>query len=448
MLLLCVYGPERPVGAQPGIVDAWEPLNGVPRLPGGRYDDIAFATESIGFVVGGSGRVYRTTDAGETWSIVASLNAYLRSAGFASATKGWIGTLDNEQALLETLDGGSTWTNITARIAGPSPTGICGIWVVDEQVAYAVGRFDGPPIVIKTVNGGQTWTASDLSSLGIGTLIDVFFFDALNGVAVGGTRRDLTGDAVVVGTNDGGVTWSIRHRTTVEQGIGGEWGWKISFPSPDIGYISVEYPFANDTGAEAKVLKTTDAGVTWEPLAVTGSTRPAGLQGIGFIDADTGWVGGRGTSSFTDDGGETWTQVVDPDGRLNRIRVVNDSLAFALGSQVYRYRRASVPTPIESPLPLPEVFVLDQNYPNPFTESTTIRYTLHRDTYVRVRVIDALGQDLRVLADAYQGMGVHDIRWDGRDASGRRVAAGVYMYLIDIGDATEMKTMVALGRPE
>ena len=64
------------------------------------------------------------------------------------------------------------------------------------------------------------------------------------------------------------------------------------------------------------------------------------------------------------------------------------------------------------------------------------------------RVIDALGQDLRVLADAYQGMGVHDIRWDGRDASGRRVAAGVYMYLIDIGDATEMKTMVALGRPE
>ncbi len=448
LLLVTACVSRRGAHAQTGVLDAWEPLAGVPRLAGGRYDDIAFASGSIGFVVGGNGLVYRTTDAGETWTIVASLNAYLRSAGFASPTKGWIGTLDNEQVLLETLDGGSTWTNITARIAGASPTGICGIWVVDEQVAYAVGRFDGPPIVIKTTNGGQSWTAQDLSELGVGTLIDVFFFDALNGVAVGGTRRDLSGDAVVVGTTDGGVTWSIRHRSKVEQGIGGEWGWKISFPTPDVGYASIEYPFANFTGAEAKVLKTVDAGLTWEPLTVTGSTRPAGLQGIGFIDANTGWVGGRGTSSFTDDGGETWTQVVDPDGRLNRIRVINDTLAFALGSQVYRYRRSETPTATEPPRALPDVFVLDQNYPNPFTESTTIRYTLRRNAPVRIRVIDALGQDLRVLVDEHQGVGVQEVSWDGRDASGRRVAAGVYMYLIDIGDATEMKTMVALKGQE
>ena len=44
-------------------------------------------------------------------------------------------------------------------------------------------------------------------------------------------------------------------------------------------------------------------------------------------------------------------------------------------------------------------------------------------------------------SDCVAGSGVPA---DGRSDAGTRVAAGAYMYLIDIGDAMEMKTMVVL----
>ncbi|MEZ4703375.1 MAG: FlgD immunoglobulin-like domain containing protein [Rhodothermales bacterium] len=425
-------------------VGSWETLDGLPRRIGGRYDDIFFATPETGWAVNGGGFAYRTTDAGETWKLVLNAGIYLRSVGFANTQVGWAGSLSNTTLLLQTSDGGDTWADITSRIPEPRPTGVCGLYVVSDRVVYGVGRFDGPPVLIKTADGGDTWSSQDLTAYGVGTLIDVYFFDENRGIAVGGTKRDLTGNAVVVMTEDGGATWSVRHTTQTANGVGGEWGWKISFPTPDIGYVSIEYPFSNPTGRAAKVLKTEDGGDSWRELSVEGSTSPAGLQGLGFVSPQLGWTSGRGTTSMTTDGGATWTQVAVMDGQVNRIRLINDTLAYAVGQRAYRWRAASQSTARE---PLPdriEPFELEQNYPNPFSASTTIRYRLTRDAHVRVRVIDLLGQDLRTLVDTYQAAGVQEVTWDGRNEAGQRVASGAYMYLVDIGDIAEMKTMVVL----
>ena len=47
---------------------------------------------------------------------------------------------------------------------------------------------------------------------------------------------------------------------------------------------------------------------------------------------------------------------------------------------------------------------------------------------VRVELYNALGQEVAVLLDAPLPPGTHEVTWDGRDASGRPVASGLYFY--------------------
>src|SRR6185503_20981095 len=65
--------------------------------------------------------------------------------------------------------------------------------------------------------------------------------------------------------------------------------------------------------------------------------------------------------------------------------------------------------------------------PNPFHASTRVRYALPRATRVRLEVFDLVGRRCRVLENGEMPAGRHDVAWNGRDQSGRRLAAGVYV---------------------
>jgi hypothetical protein len=87
------------------------------------------------------------------------------------------------------------------------------------------------------------------------------------------------------------------------------------------------------------------------------------------------------------------------------------------------------------------VFGLNQNYPNPFNPSTTIRYTLPAELDVRLIVYNTLGQEVKTLIAARQDAGRHAIAWDGKDAFGREVATGLYIYRLMAGENQTMKKM-------
>lgn len=78
-------------------------------------------------------------------------------------------------------------------------------------------------------------------------------------------------------------------------------------------------------------------------------------------------------------------------------------------------------------------FQLSQNYPNPFAQATTIRYTLPRGGHSRLRVYDLTGRAVRTLVDGKEEAGLHLVRWDGRDGLGREVPNGVYFYRLSVG---------------
>ena len=93
---------------------------------------------------------------------------------------------------------------------------------------------------------------------------------------------------------------------------------------------------------------------------------------------------------------------------------------------------------------LPADFALGQNYPNPFNPSTLIPYQLTAAGHVRLEVFNMLGQHLVQLVDGERSEGAHTARWDGTDAAGRAVGAGVYIYRLSSGGMRVSRRMVLI----
>lgn len=93
---------------------------------------------------------------------------------------------------------------------------------------------------------------------------------------------------------------------------------------------------------------------------------------------------------------------------------------------------------------LPLDFLLNQNYPNPFNPATTISYSLSQRGRVTIEVFNLLGQKVNTLIDRDEAAGTYSINWNGTDASGHKVATGVYFYRLRAGDYVETKKMILL----
>ena len=257
----------------------WSTIAGSPESDGSHFQDGSFLSSQQGWVIGAPGTVYYTADGGANWeqrfvTAPTASTSFFRSVAFVSETKGWVGDLnrfnnpDPERSLWETLDGGRSWTNISNRITGASVTGICGMWVVDASTVVGVGRWNGPAAFVKTQDGGATWQSVSLAPHLTGA-VDVYFFDAQSGL-IGGARgvgnsvaQQASSRVVVMATTDGGATWSERFVGSRE----GAWSWKISFPTPSVGYIATQGPTSGSV-----VLKTLDGGLTWREIEISGAT--------------------------------------------------------------------------------------------------------------------------------------------------------------------------------
>ena len=91
---------------------------------------------------------------------------------------------------------------------------------------------------------------------------------------------------------------------------------------------------------------------------------------------------------------------------------------------------------------VPDAFGLEQSYPNPFNPSTTIRYALPEAANVRLTVYSILGQEVKTLVNAPQAAGFYSMHWDGRDALGRQVSTGVYLYRLEAGANVAVRKMI------
>ncbi len=414
----------------------WQALPNAPGPTGSRYDDVFFLNPSLGWVINGRGKIHRTTDGGNSWEMqLDQPQTYWRSIGFADSLRGWAGNfrlldevprVTDTNMLYQTLNGGKTWTPIL-NIPDPKPEGICGIWVANDSVVYATGRIFGAPRVLKSEDGGVSWRTINMEPF-VDHLVDIYFFSADSGFVVGGVGDLTTSSARVLFTSDGGDNWEVRHTTKQNA----HWCWKISFPTPEVGYISLE---TFSPARTSYFLKTTDGGITWEEKLLFDGYHE---QGIGFVTETRGWVGGDSQTYETTDGGESWTPIQLFNARLNRIRMLSDTLGFAVGATVYKYSSGNI-TSVEPVTEIPETFHLAQNYPNPFNPSTQINYSLQTSAIVSFKFYDFLGNEVQAMVDAFHLEGTYSVTFDAGD-----LASEVYFYKLEASDFVASKKMLLI----
>lgn len=174
-------------------------------------------------------------------------------------------------------------------------------------------------------------------------------------------------------------------------------------------------------------------------IAVYGSGPVKGAGGRATIDATA-------AAEATAIGDLLAEAAADPEVQATASRIdelladwdVNDPSAYPYGD----FDADGLPLEIAAATPAVLPAFLEQNFPNPFNPSTTIRFHLALPARVSLVIVDLGGHVVRTLVDEDRAPGPHEVEWDGRDESGRRVAAGSYLYVLGTGDWNRSQRLV------
>lgn len=314
------------------------------------------STGSSFFGGGPQGRLVRTTDGGRTWTDAGA--GIVTATCFVDARQGWA---SGGSTIRRTLDGGRTWRSVAKRpnaaFAFDSALTCKGgtLWLFQDieggaggHVNYAgwrstdggrnwhqvlansffpgsapgIGQADAEPgpftalsastaielgvspaaeesSVTITRDGGRTWRTSTLEGLGSQVAAGLAFPDPGHGFALG---WDHAQQSILLGTTDGGRTWSERWPTATPAPLGA-----IAFVSPTVGFG------AGIPGDGRAVLVSIDAGATWTragKLPEPADTWRSEANRLTFADTSHGWiVTSAGHLLATIDGGATWRRV-------------------------------------------------------------------------------------------------------------------------------------------
>jgi hypothetical protein len=140
-----------------------------------------------------------------------------------------------------------------------------------------------------------------------------------------------------------------------------------------------------------------------------------------------GFINGKGTTteiqhySFMD-------KDIPPGNYLYRLKQIDFDGSFSYTKEI----KVEVSAPL--------TFALEQNYPNPFNPSTTIKFSINKNSVVDLRVYDLLGKEVGVMIDKqYMEAGKYSKKFDVRG-----LASGMYLYKLKSDDLTISKKMQLL----
>jgi photosystem II stability/assembly factor-like uncharacterized protein len=247
--------------------------------------DITFINDNTGFCIGQDG-IIKTTNSGKTWNLINSSLSGSRIFFLNSS----IGFVISGDAVFKSTNSGTTWDQVIT-LGNETPEDI---HFTTSDIGYLITSIYGPPggsFIYKTVNGGSSWVKTN-SYPSIATLQAITFVNADTGFVVGY-------DGTIIKTDDAGASWTLSKIPSVNCLL------SVCFPTDSIGYAA---GYSNPTGSE--IIKTIDAGDTWQPLA-TGGTLNTALRTISFCSIDTGFAAGEGGRIITTvNGGVSWQNSV------------------------------------------------------------------------------------------------------------------------------------------
>lgn len=226
-----------------------------------RVGSFYFLDNQTGFAVGGSystvGRIFKTTDAGMTWSNVTPPNlfCFIWNIKYLNPQTGYAG---GPYGVYKTTDGGASMNKVFDF--APSATSFNRMSFIDLNTGYFLADSGR---VFKTINGGSNW--EQIRSGGDSNYYDINFLDVNTGFISGENGR-------LYKTVNGGTSWNKISNLPLVNLLG------IQFKNPNTGFI---------TGFQ-NVLKTTNNGQNWTVVLTTSEFRR--FWSVYFSDLNTGYI--------------------------------------------------------------------------------------------------------------------------------------------------------------
>jgi hypothetical protein len=104
----------------------------------------------------------------------------------------------------------------------------------------------------------------------------------------------------------------------------------------------------------------------------------------------------------------------------------------------------TTPTGIGDKNNIPWQYALEQNFPNPFNPTTTIRYQIAENSDVKISVYNIAGQLVQTVVNENQIPGKYTAVWDGKNSSGQNVASGIYFLKMKAGEFSKVRKMALI----
>jgi photosystem II stability/assembly factor-like uncharacterized protein len=324
-----------------------------------------------------------------------------------------------------TSDEGKTWEHFTTS-STPAPTSVI--------VNLGTTIFVGGQGLFRSTDDGVTWIplgsiATNFQSITALAIADGRLFVGANGLG-----------GALYSSNDLGATWKVAD--TLLQGIvysiyaydslivvftsAGRYRsldtgntWTSSDPLNYFGNFVPE--LAGDGGllltSAAGLERSSDGGDTWSPVSAPISD-PSILASV-FISGQLACAGTSEGVFYSFTAGQTWKSIAGNLAVTVPSVVLDNTYIFAgtYGSSVWRMPISSVHVEDQ-----PKQLAAFENYPNPFSSATTVRFHLATSGHASLRLFDALGRSISTLLDADLSSGDHAVRIDGS-----HLAPGVYL---------------------
>ncbi|MCX6156082.1 MAG: YCF48-related protein [Candidatus Kapabacteria bacterium] len=378
----------------------WYPQLNIPS--GVQFNKVHFYNYQNGWAVANQ-RIFHTTDGGLNWNInfQTIMDVNYNDFIFLDSNHGWV--LEEWNLMLKTNDGGQNW-NINYH---PTVSPFTSIQFLDSLNGWLCG-WDG---IQYTNNGGFNWEQKDIS---LSHWNRIFFINSSNGWVVGDSCK-------VMHTSDGGQTW-ISQNSAADN-----WLNSVYFSDPFHGCA---------VGNGEKIICTTNGGVNWSVSAPTLTSKI--LYDVMFLDSLKGWAcGDSGLIIHTSDGGLNWQQESSNfNSKLLSIHFLDSVNGWVSGLNSILHTR---------PMEVGINSVKNRNdyqylfcYSNPFTNLTTINYSLGNSGNVSLRIFNVFGGELDKLINSYQVIGDYKF-----DFNSDNLGSGVYYILLQVdGLITTGKMMV------
>jgi photosystem II stability/assembly factor-like uncharacterized protein len=287
-----------------------------------------------------------------------------------------------------------------------------GAWDTPFQIDYADTRiaYTAHSKIYKTSNRGTSWTAKTSNLTGLGVTI------AQSPSDVNVLYCGYSAARNIHRSTDRGETWT--RLTTTGLPTRAITRLKVHPTNPSIVYATYSGFAANN------VLKSTDGGITWNPIGGNLPALPVNAIAIDPEDASVIYVGTDLGIWRTEDGGGSWIPygVGLPNAVIGDLKIMENERILRAGT----YGRGLWEAPLtagsssvqESPTPARRLAVLDV-FPNPLKSGeVAVRFTLAQPGRVRLQIFDPSGRLVETPLDRDLPAGTHRLHWPSRVPSG------------------------------